>query len=53
MHALHLSEPATSGASHMRQQTEKPICSMALLGSDMSDAIRRRLRGSLEEASTS
>ena len=43
MHSLHLVEPATSGASHMRQHTEKPICSMALLGSDMVDAIRSAL----------
>jgi len=40
MHSLHLLEPATSGASHSRQHTENPICSMALLGSDMVDAIR-------------
>ena len=47
MQTLHLSEPAKSGASHMRQHTENPICSMALLGSDMQVAIHMRLRGSL------
>ena len=33
--SLHLCDPAISGASQDRQQTEKPICSIARLGSDI------------------
>ena len=35
MHFLHLSVPAMSGASQKSQHIAKPICSMALRGSDM------------------
>ena len=35
MQSLHLCDPAISGASQDKQQTENPICSMARLGNDM------------------
>ena len=42
MHPLHRSVPAISGASQLRQQTAKPICSIARRGNDM-DMGRSRL----------